>query len=245
MAWFKEWFDTEYYHILYKNRDKSEAESFISKLLQQLNLPKSSFVIDLACGKGRHSEYLSDLGYKVLGLDLSENSIRKNKERENSQLSFHVHDMREPITQDLTAEKADAVFNLFTSFGYFDTEAEDHAVFRAVKNVLKDNGYFVLDFLNASRVEKNLVKKETKTRGTLDFHIERKIEDEFVVKDIRFEDNGQAHHYQERVRLHSLEEIQALGEKAGLSYVQVFGDYSLGNYTEESPRCILIFRNDA
>lgn len=75
MAWFEDWFNTPYYHLLYKNRDFTEAESFISLLVKDLNLPQNSKIIDLACGKGRHSLYLNRLGYNVLGLDLSEESI--------------------------------------------------------------------------------------------------------------------------------------------------------------------------
>jgi 2-polyprenyl-3-methyl-5-hydroxy-6-metoxy-1,4-benzoquinol methylase len=40
-----------------------------------LNLPEKAKVLDLACGKGRHSIYLNQLGFDVLGADLSENSI--------------------------------------------------------------------------------------------------------------------------------------------------------------------------
>ena len=145
MQWFEEWFDTPYYHILYSNRDYREAENFLNLLTGFLKLEKKSSIIDLACGKGRHSIYLNKLGYKVLGLDLSEQSISYDKKFENESLEFRVHDMRNRIE----SEPVDAVFNLFTSFGYFETEEEDKSVFRSVSEVLKSKGYFVLDFLNA------------------------------------------------------------------------------------------------
>ena len=83
MQWFEEWFDTPYYHILYSNRDYREAENFLNLLTGFLKLEKKSSIIDLACGKGRHSIYLNKLGYKVLGLDLSEQSISYDKKFEN------------------------------------------------------------------------------------------------------------------------------------------------------------------
>ena len=150
MQWFEEWFDTPYYHILYSNRDYREAENFLNLLTGFLKLEKKSSIIDLACGKGRHSIYLNKLGYKVLGLDLSEQSISYDKKFENESLEFRVHDMRNRIE----SEPVDAVFNLFTSFGYFETEEEDKSVFRSVSEVLKSKGYFVLDFLNAEYVKK-------------------------------------------------------------------------------------------
>ena len=84
MSWFEDWFNTPYYHILYKDRDYKEAENFISNLTKELKLPTDSSIIDLACGKGRHSVFLNQLGFEVLGVDLSEESILHNKQFENS-----------------------------------------------------------------------------------------------------------------------------------------------------------------
>ena len=64
--WFAEWFDTTYYHTLYKNRNDEEAEQFISKLLSFLNLKENASVLDLACGKGRHSVTLNKHDLTVL-----------------------------------------------------------------------------------------------------------------------------------------------------------------------------------
>ena len=158
MAWFETWFDTPYYHILYKDRDFAEAENFITLLINYLNIPKDSKIIDLACGKGRHSVFLNQLGYEVLGLDLSKESISHNKKFENSGLKFAVHDMRNEIYPQISSEKADAVFNLFTSFGYFEKEEDDKKIFQSISNILDDGGFFVLDFLNAKWVENTLLK---------------------------------------------------------------------------------------
>ena len=109
MQWFEEWFDTPYYHILYNNRDYNEAENFLNLLTDFLKFKKNSKIIDLACGKGRHSVYLNKLGYDVLGLDLSEQSISFDKQFETESLKFQVHDMRNAIE----SEPVDAVFNFF------------------------------------------------------------------------------------------------------------------------------------
>ena len=58
MEWFKNWFDSPYYHILYKKRDSIEAKFFIDNLINFLQVPNNSKIIDIACGKGRHSIYL-------------------------------------------------------------------------------------------------------------------------------------------------------------------------------------------
>ena len=130
--WFAEWFNTEYYHILYKDRDEDEANRFISNLISFLNIPKNSKLLDLACGKGRHSKILNSFSYDVLGVDLSENSILEAKKETTAILRFETHDMRKVIPK----LKFAAVFNLFTSFGYFDSPEENQKVCSSVSEML-------------------------------------------------------------------------------------------------------------
>ncbi len=240
MDWFEEWFDTPYYHILYNNRDYKEAESFILALTKELNLPEKAKVVDLACGKGRHSVFLNKLGFDVLGLDLSQQSIAFDKKFENPNLKFEVHDMRNalPITD------ADAVFNLFTSFGYFETEEEDLNVFRSVNQGLKSGGLFVLDYLNREFVENGIVDSYNEIRDDLTFHIHKEIKNNYIVKEINFQDqDGVERQYFERVKLHTSEKIKEYAEKSGFERVKIWGDYQLNGFdVHTSPRCITLFR---
>lgn len=239
MEWFESWFDTPYYHLLYNNRDYTEAENFITKLTQVLELPQSSKIIDLACGKGRHSVFLNTLGYKVLGLDLSHQSIDFDKQFENENLQFKVHDMRNPID----SEPVDAVFNLFTSFGYFDNEQDDQNVFKSVYDVLKTDGYFVLDYLNEEYVRRVIVPESTIHREGIDFQITKKIEGRHIIKDIRFEDQGKSYHFFEKVKLHTLETIKSYAEECGFERIKIWGDYHLNDFEKDtSPRCINLFK---
>lgn len=239
MEWFESWFDTPYYHILYKNRDYTEAENFITQLTAELKLPKSSEIIDLACGKGRHSVFLNKLAYKVLGLDLSRQSIEHNRQFENENLQFKVHDMRDNVDH----EPVDAVFNLFTSFGYFDSEDDDRKVFKSVSEALKPGGYFVLDYLNEKYVRKTIVPQAVITRDDIDFNIYKKIEDQHIVKDIRFYADGKDFNYFERVKLHTSDSILKYAEDNGFERIKIWGDYQLNDFDAEvSPRCINLFR---
>ena len=94
MEWFKNWFNSPYYHILYKERDSYEAEYFIDNLIIYLKIAENSKIIDIACGKGRHSIYLEQKKMKVTGIDLSQKSINHAKKFENDNLFFFKHDMR-------------------------------------------------------------------------------------------------------------------------------------------------------
>ena len=243
MAWFETWFNTPYYHILYKDRNFEEAENFITLLINDLKIPEHSKIIDLACGKGRHAVFLNRMGFEVLGLDLSEESISQNKIFENDMLKFKVHDMREAIYPEISTQKVDAVCNLFTSFGYFESDVEDKKIFRSVADALVDNGFFILDFLNEQWVKNTLVPQAITTKGDIEFHISKRIEDQHVIKDINFKDQGEAFHFFEKVKLHTLEEIGSYAEEFGFERVKIYGDYHLGAFDRDtSPRCINVFR---
>ena len=123
--WFESWFDTHYYHVLYKNRDHSEAEVFIKNLFNELAIQPGVNVLDLACGKGRHSIFVNSLGFDTTGVDLSTKSIAEAKINESETLRFFEHDMRNPLPNS----EFGLVLNLFTSFGYFDCDDDNLAVF--------------------------------------------------------------------------------------------------------------------
>ena len=147
MTWFKEWFDTKYYHILYKNRDQEEAEKFLININNLKYLKKNSKILDIACGKGRHSLFLSKLGYKVDGIDLSKNSINSAKKLENSNLRFALADMRETYK----SSTYDVALNLFTSFGYFDNNLDNQKCISSMSKNLVNDGILIIDYLNRRR----------------------------------------------------------------------------------------------
>lgn len=236
--WYASWFNTPYYHLLYKNRDDSEAEKFMDTLTQHLSIQPTETILDLACGKGRHSKHLNDLGYEVTGVDLSENSIASAKAYENERLHFDVHDMTKPYSKQFNF-----VFNLFTSFGYFENNQDNLNTINAIKANLQPNGIGVIDFFNTPQVIANLVIEEVKVVEHITFHIKRYVENGFVIKQINFEDEGQSFSFEEKVKALTLEDFEAYFEQAGLTLLEIFGDYNLSKYHKEnSSRLILIFQ---
>jgi cyclopropane fatty-acyl-phospholipid synthase-like methyltransferase len=234
--WFVEWFDTKFYHILYQDRNDEEAQLFMQNLLKFLKLKKGKKILDLACGRGRHSVYLNSLGYKVRGVDLSKNSIQYAKQFEKKGLKFSVHDMRIPFKK-----KYHAIFNLFTSFGYFNDDKTNIKVLKNIKKGLKKNGIAVIDFMNIETVTKNLNPKETAIKDDIHFHITREIINNKIIKNIKFSTKGKDYHYTEKVQCLTLETIKKYIAKAGLKLNHTFGDYTLNEFdVTKSKRLILI-----
>ncbi len=235
--WFVDWFDTSWYHRLYKSRNDDEAQQFIDNLVNYLAAKPEDWFMDLACGKGRHSIYLAEKGFNVVGLDLSKESILAAQRAAHSHLKFAVHDMRKIYGE----QKFDYVLNLFTSFGYFETDQEHLDVLLNMKDALRDeNSLLVLDFFNAHKVVKGLRPKEIVIDGETTFNISRKIESGFVKKQIMVVEEEQEYAFSERVRLYTLDDFRVLFAKAGLEIVDIFGDYELNGYDRDASRLILI-----
>lgn len=238
--WFREWFDSPYYHILYRHRDESEARRFVGKLLTKINLKDNSHILDLACGKGRHSMYLHSLGYDVTGIDLSERSISVAKTHEKPGLHFQVEDMRH---FDL-AENFDCIVNLFTSFGYFNEISENKLVLKKVKEHLKPEGIFVLDYFNARKVMSQLDSDHFHTCDLVNFEIKKYIRDNQIIKEIGVVDGKNKFEFHEKVQLLTSTQIESMFHEAGLTTIGIFGDYELGDFQDEtSDRFIIIASN--
>jgi SAM-dependent methyltransferase len=235
--WFGTWFDSHYYHKLYKNRDTTEAQRFIDSLASFLDISPAHKVLDLACGKGRHSIYLNQKGFDVEGVDLSGQSIVYAEKYANSRLHFAVHDMR----QVYKTTHFDFIINLFTSFGYFDSEEEHIVALKAVAMALKPQGHFIIDFFNTYKVVESLVPYSEVASSGIIFKIERHLEDGAIFKNIYFTDEKNAFHFQERVRAFTEQDFVRFFEAAGLVPVHQFGSYTLSDFDKyTSDRMIFV-----
>ncbi len=233
--WFTEWFNTPYYQILYKHRDDNEAQFFMDNLLTHWSFPKNTKVLDAPCGTGRHSIYLNKKGFNVTGIDLSKTMITEAKPFICRKLKFDEHDMREVYKE----ESFDVVLNLFTSFGYFES-GENQQTINAFSKSLKKGGTLLIDFMNVKKVLLGLVEEEIKTVEGIKFHINRFIDGNYIVKRIEFTDKGKQHKYCEKVKVITLSDFDTYLKKAGLTTVNLFGDYSLNDFdATKSDRLII------
>lgn len=235
--WFGEWFNSPYYHTLYRSRDHEEARFFLDNLISYLNPPTRASFLDVGCGTGRHSIYLTINGFNVTGIDLSQQNIKEASKHKNDRLHFFQHDMREPFR-----EKAfDYVLNLFTSFGYFSTKEEHKKTIATMAWNLKEGGRLILDFLNPYTVINHLVKEEVKTIDGIKFHIHRHFDGEFIVKKIEFSNHGKNYRFFEKVNAIRRVEFLEYFEAAGLKMNRLIGGYDLRDYHKtSSERLIMI-----
>ena len=138
--------------------------------------------------------------------------------------------------------KFDAVFNLFTSFGYFENEEDNQNTINSIKENLNKHGVGIIDFLNAQYIIDNLVPDETKTIDNITFTLKRFVEDDYIVKDISFVYQENSYNYQERVKAFTLNDFKSMFAKANIELLDIFGDYNLNKFNSQySERLIMIF----
>jgi 2-polyprenyl-3-methyl-5-hydroxy-6-metoxy-1,4-benzoquinol methylase len=238
-TWFKDWFNSPYYHQLYAHRDEQEAADFIDKLVDHLQPIVGAKMLDVACGKGRHSMQLASKGFDVTGIDLSSESIADALQSEDEHLHFYEHDMRLPFWINYF----DIAFNFFTSFGYFKTQREHDNAIRSIVTSIKPSGIFVMDFLNVQFAASKEIAEIRQTIGATTYTINKWSDDHHFYKKIMVEDTALAKpmQYTEKVAKFTLPDFEKMFAKQGLKIKEVFGDYHFGEYNAStSPRLIMI-----
>jgi SAM-dependent methyltransferase len=242
--WYRDWFNSTYYHKLYFERDETEAQHFITKLVSHLKPAANTRMLDIACGRGRHSRFLASKGFDVTGIDISFDSISFAKQFESDNLHFYQHDMRLPSWINYF----DYAFNFFTSFGYFNTRREHDDAMRTIAQSLKKNGVLLFDYLNVHYTEARLVHNESKQIGETEYEIHRWHDEAFFYKRIIVQDPALERpiDYTEKVAKFSLGDFTDMLSYQQMQVTEVFGDYELNGYdVKKTQRLIVIARKIA
>jgi SAM-dependent methyltransferase len=206
-----------------------------------LGLPPAAKVLDLCCGQGRHSVRLAQAGLQVTGLDLSPNLLEvagQHAEAAGVELTLVHGDMREIPFQG----EFDAIVNLFTAFGYFDSDADNQRVLDGVARALRPGGQFLIDLPNVYYV-----------RGLDSLRIWRETEVGPLFQDVTFDpwtgrdttilywfDNGERKTRSFNVRTYASHEMIAMLRAAGLTPVKLYGGFDVNDYKYRDSRRMII-----
>ena len=241
MEWFATWFDSPAYHVLYGNRDHEEALHFVENL-DSIVSSEVDKVLDVGCGAGRHVVAWEKLGYNACGFDLSPESIKRAKSK-TTKSEFRVLDMRDLKNQTEWKGEFDLISNLFTSFGYFSKDEEHKSVLDGFTHALKPGGLLILDYLNVPYSKARLVPSEVVNIKGYTFMIERQLTDGFFQKYISIKSpEGKDLQFIEQVKAWSSDDLKALLLDVNLQPEKIYGNYDLGHFSEDSPRCIIVAR---
>lgn len=244
--WYKTAFRYDYLRV-YPHRNDEEAHRQVDFLVDNMDIPPSCEVLDLGCGDGRHSLELARRGYRVTGLDLSEELLERARRRtaeEGLDITFIQGDMRDPPG----VSAFDLVVNFFTSFGYFQEDGENARVLDAIARSLRPGGRFLMDYLNREYVISTIVPADSRTVEGMEVEQRRWISGDTsetgshvrINKQVRIREDGAERSYDESVRMYTLDELGEMMARAGLEIVQAYGDFDGSPVSADLPRNILV-----
>jgi SAM-dependent methyltransferase len=240
--WYKDWFASEEYLKVYSHRNQNDAKKLINLIFNNITIPKNSIILDAACGMGRHSILLSRLGHTVFGFDLSRSFLKiavESNSDSNTNANFFCADIRHVLFKKSFA----LILNLFTSFGYFESDIENFRFIRNSNLFMRENGYFILDYMNKNFLTNNLIQKTRKEYDDFDVIEEREIKGDRVIKNIIINREGKKKIFLESVKLYSVNKIEDEFRKSEYKLVRLFGDYDGNDFSNtNSQRVIFIFQ---
>ena len=235
--WFETWFDDNYLR-LYHHRNSKDAKEQVQLILATLHPEKDQRILDLACGEGRHCVLFHNKGYRIVGMDLSDELIKSGKTK-HPDIELHKGDMRQ------IKGTYDIILSLFTSFGYFDKDDDNKTVIQSIAHALHPNGLFWIDFLNPGYIKKNLVPgNEIILEDGTKVSEKRYIKENSIIKEIHFEGPISVSTYQERVKLYTKEDIEQMMRQSGIIPLDSFGDYKGSSWSPVSSRTIVYGRKE-
>ncbi len=140
--WYESFFEGEDWLLMATSRDPERTAAEAEFCATQI--PAGARVLDVPCGTGRHSALLAQRGHAIAGLDISSRVLELAREAVPDG-DFRQGDMRDLPWEDASFE---AVLNLWTAFGYFETQAEDERALAEFARVLAPGGVLILDGIN-------------------------------------------------------------------------------------------------
>jgi 2-polyprenyl-3-methyl-5-hydroxy-6-metoxy-1,4-benzoquinol methylase len=240
--WYRDWFRDSNYLTVYQHRDTQEAEQMLALIERTIEHSLDESILDLGCGSGRHSISLAKRGYQnITGIDLSPTLLevaKKTAEEEGLSVRFEQHDMRH-IPDEW---KFDLVINLFTSFGYFETDEENAEVINGMCKALKPGGWLVMDFFNSHWLRHNLVAHDERIMPDgKRLEQTRWIENGRVEKRLLLRSTSEAVEFVESVRMFTLEEFKQMFAQNGLVLKHLFGGYDGSEFNEANSNRLIMF----
>ena len=243
-TWYVDFFRDDYLgvynHLFTAERAEKEA-AFAERALE---LKAGARILDLCCGQGRHSVPLARRGFQVTGLDLNPAYLelaQQSARKANVTLKTIAADMRQIPFYD----HFDAIVNMYSSFGYLESEAEDLKVLESAAKAIRPAGRLMLDMLNREWAVANYIQNDWHSGGDGTLYVERRDLDlassrMHVKFTIVGPHGGRRDSVGHHIRLYTLTETTRLLQQVSLNVTAVFGGFDAEPYAVDTRRMIVL-----
>lgn len=243
-AWYVDFFRRDYLNVYGHMFTAERAEKESAFVASVLELKAGAQVLDLCCGQGRHSVELAKRQLLVTGLDLNPEYLELAQQAAAAgkvKIETIAADMREIPFEG----KFDAIVNMYSSFGYLESEADDVRVLESAAKALKTGGRLLLDMLNREWAIDNYIQNDWHTGADGTLYVERRDLDlatsrmhvHFIVVDAK---GGRRESIGHIIRLYTLTEMTRLLERVGMRTTAVFGGFEGEEYGIGTRRMIVV-----
>jgi SAM-dependent methyltransferase len=242
--WYQSFFGQDYLDVYGHGFSDDRAEREAAFASKALALQPGEDVLDLCCGQGRHSVPVARSGVRVTGLDLAADYLvlAQNAAREAGVPLEAVHaDMRAIPFE----ARFDAVINMFSSFGYLESEEEDAKVLASIYRALKPGGRVLMDLINREWAVTNYVQNDWHEGADGTVYLEhREIDLPAGRNHVTFtaiaKDGSRREIVGHHIRLYTLREVIGMLQTAGLHYETVYGGFDGEPYAIGTWRMIVV-----
>jgi len=246
MAWWETLFEDAYPRLWSSLLTPERTSREVAGIEGFLELALGASILDLCCGQGRITMPLAQKGYRMTGLDLSERLLelaRAAAREAGVDVRWRRADMRDIPWE----EEFDAVISIFTSFGYFEDEAENQRVLEGVRRALVPGGKFLIDVNHRDRMVQLFQDRYWFEVEDIVVWVERHFD---PVKGISRETMRWLEGDEERqrsfsVRCYTATELARMLRRAGLEPVAFYGDFDQSEFTKDSRRLIVLAEKSA
>ncbi|HEY4279382.1 MAG TPA: class I SAM-dependent methyltransferase [Conexibacter sp.] len=194
-----------------------EAEAIV----RLLELAPGASVLDAGCGFGRTAGALARIGVDATGVDISPVVIEQAR-KHNPGPDYVVHDLTQPLPDGVGP--FDAVVNVYSSFGYGATIADDLAVLRTWRAALVDGGKLVMELSDLERSRHRLGPPGTVAdRDDNGVHEHLYVDPQTSVLHVRYSFGDTS--LDVDTRLYEADELVSLVRQAGFADIQRYGGF--------------------
>ncbi|MCR5762521.1 MAG: class I SAM-dependent methyltransferase [Treponema sp.] len=243
----QEWFEKQdfwlqYGPVMFDEQHWAEAKGVASRCCDIARLEKGSSVLDACCGPGRISVELALCGMNVTGVDITQpflDAACETAEDEGVKLTLINHDMR-----SYKAEKPfDAAVNIYNSFGYCDSIADDTKILKQIYKALKRGGTFILECISRETAVKYFTEGEWFERAGMTVLTEFGVVGAWEglrSKWILIGQDGKRTEHEFVQRLYSAAELRDSLVSIGFKSVNVYGGFDLSPYDHKATTMVIV-----